>query len=120
MNEFVGRLPPIGALAWLHCDRISQGLTNPDRDDASIDLEILGYYALVKGKIDQAAKKPKTFDEDWRATELELEGLKKSGDYSDAERLRIRLRQFELLTTACVQISLFDVAQVPTDQWRTA
>lgn len=118
MNEFVGRLPPIGALAWLHADRIGQILTDPNNDGAAIDLEVLGYYALVRGKIDQSEKKPDDFEDRWSRTERDLAELKRL-NASEAERLEVRLRQFEILNTACVKIGLFDVAHIPTDKWRT-
>ena len=133
MDEFAGRLTPVGWLGVQHLHGISRSSNDPNRDVASLDVEVMILWALWHEKV----KETKSFvgQKDWTdpvdagwadLAEMlgELEADVKAGKLDPAEevakRLEIRVLQLQVLTAAAVQAGLTDIRDIPKDVVRRA
>jgi hypothetical protein len=134
VDDFAGRMTAVGWLALKHVDRISGVVTNPATDKASLDLEVMALWAILREKVkDQPRFVSEKEDEPgWDMLLDELDKLKEdsekvasgqrdtevAGVDVSAERLTIRLMQFEMLVSCAVSAGVLDVASLPHDDRR--
>lgn len=127
MDEFAGRLTPVGWLGVQHVHGISRSSNDPNRDVASLDLEVAILWALWRAKVkgtkafkgEEDPKNSTEFGWDHLATALaELEAEAKEGmdpGLEAAKRLEIRVLQLQVLMAAAVECGLTDLAHLPKD-----
>lgn len=93
MDEFAGRMTAIGWLALKHVDRISAVVTNPASDKASLDLEVMALWAILRQKV-KGNERFKGGDEEepgWEMLLDQLDALKE-----DAQKAQTGQRDTEL------------------------
>lgn len=128
MDEFAGRLTPVGWLGVQHVNGISRSTNDPNRDVANLDLEVMILWALWREKVqNEKAFKGKADPQDptdlgWDHLadvlgELETEVREKGMDpgVEAARRLEIRVLQLQVLMASAVQSGLTDMAHLPKD-----
>lgn len=129
MEDFVGRLTPVGWLAVQHVRDVSHSAVDPNNDKASLDVEVMVLWAILRSKVHDQ----EYFKENWpkqmeRLNKLvQAEGAgnlvdEKTGTPLDTsgERLDIRVNQLDILITAAVENGLFDISALPHHNARGA
>lgn len=133
MDDFVGRMTPVGWLGVQHVHGISKSSNDPGRDVASLDLEVAILWAIWHEKVRDTKrflgkkdwKDP--IDAGWKdlaamlgELEAEVKAGKVSPEEEQAKRLEIRVLQLETLIGAAVEAGLTDVAAIPRDVYSKA
>ena len=116
MQHYAGRMAPIGWAALNHIMGISKILTDSNSDEVSMDLEVMGLWAILHQKVREDSEYKKRWSElEKRLAELADGAQDVDARDMEADRLQIRIRQFEALVSAAVRSSVLDVAQLPED-----
>jgi hypothetical protein len=120
-------MTPVGWLGVQHVHGISRSANDPNRDVASLDLEIAILWAIWRQKIKnteafKGQPDPKTStDMGWdhlAGALAELEEEAKEGmdpGLEAAKRLEIRVLQLQVLMASAVECGLTDMAHLPKD-----